>query len=77
MLARLARLVSLVTRLMPGLLRNSTSRTQSRVLKKAATALIMAALPADNAILHLYFSQVVPPATKAEILRAVEAGMIS
>ena len=76
MLARLARLVSLVTPLMPGLLHNSTSHTPSRELKKVAMVLTMAAHLAEIAILPLYFSRVVSPATKGTILMTKAAKVV-
>ncbi len=71
MLVHLAQLASLVTPLMPGLLRNSISLTPNRELKKVVMVLTMAALPAEIAIPPLCFSRVVSPAMKAEILKVV------
>lgn len=68
-LACLARLVSLVTLVMHGHLLNSISPTLSHVLKKAVMVLTMAEHPAENATPLLYFSRVVPLATKETTLR--------
>ena len=73
MLVLLAQTVKPVTRLMLGLLPNSTYLTLNRVLKKAATASTTVERPVANVIHHLFLNPVVTPVIAAGS-KVVKAG---